>query len=198
MLIIVSQDATTGGFVDFYSKNGKAYIQYHQLNFTGINDNEIVILDLGATGRFQSRVSAKEFCEYLKKSGMPDKINSIYLYMSDITDEKSLFSFANQVREYFIKQYNKEITVFYPTDINFDYTLLVPPTVTKSKWEVYGINKSQIFDKYKSINFDLLYSLSNKKLLWDGYDINEWFSKPEHISQDKAHSGYSSSIVRIS
>jgi hypothetical protein len=198
MLIIISQDVTTGGFVDFFSKNGKVHTQYHQLNFNGINDDEIILVDLGASGRFQSRVSAKEFCEYLVKSGMPDKISSIYLYMSDIIDEKSLFSLANQVREYFKKQYNKEITVFYPTDVNFDYTLLVPPTVTKSKWEVYGINKSQILDKSKPISFDLLYSLSNKKLLWDGFDINEWFSKPEHISQDKAHSGYSSAIVRIS
>ncbi len=45
-------------------------------------------MDLGASGRFQSRVSAKEFCEHLVKMGMPDAIKSIYLYMSDIIDEK--------------------------------------------------------------------------------------------------------------
>ena len=76
MFVIVYQDSITDNFVNHISHRNISNMTYFQLDLKDNKNDTINILDLGATGRFQKRVTAKEFCEHLINSNMPENIKN--------------------------------------------------------------------------------------------------------------------------
>lgn len=132
--------------------------------------NSSYILDMDNQFSLVTESSPKKFADYLIESGLSPDITNIYLIMQDINVNESLVVFAHNLASSFNQYYHRKVMVHTPSQLGYDFTLVVPPS-KYGEWEVYGIKASSTT---KQMDFQ------PKELIWHGADIIHYMNDSQH------------------
>lgn len=122
------------------------------------------IIDLEEPSYFRTLLTPEQFAKDLASSKIISTVTDIYLVACENIAFEPVMTFAHRLAK-FLSQYEKrKIAVHTLSEINYEETqiVLVPE---KNSWEIYGI---------KTIK-----GIRNKKLLWKGSEITDWFNDPQ-------------------
>jgi hypothetical protein len=174
---------------------------YPDFDFSNVTDTTITIIDLTARLHSQALLNRGTIINSLQREGgtFPLTVNTIELIYSNVDQKMGLSKQAGDISFHFRLNFeNREVTVRHPHHpdlINFDYTFIVPPHLTKDKnWHIYGFDEEEL-NKYLKENessqdnqnkeddsqFDTLLEFvteTKREPVWKGINIREFLARP--------------------
>ena len=140
------------------------------------DDEDIILFDMSADGKFQQPTSPGWLIDKLKEKGILNKAKNIYLLMSDVNKENPLNCYAQQIADYINDKYNTVISVHVPSKIGNPSTVVVPPSKTDGEsWEIYSLDNLPT----KPFDLDTVFSIESKKIDWKGKDVKSFMNDPQ-------------------
>ena len=118
--------------------------EYELDKLRDFTDKNLVLLDLDANGWFQNRrrgdMAAEAFGESLIEGGLPRDLKKVFLIISDVHQDFSLFSIGEKLSITFMKA-GLEIGVYVPASLNHAISVVIPTINpdTGLLWQVYGV-----------------------------------------------------------
>ncbi len=177
MILLMNNDPLNKTAAKWLVKDKESIQSYFLCRFDNINDDTLTLIDLTANGNFQEMYDGELFADKLVKRGMPASITTINLILSVFSDKDDVGIFAQKLIYKLKKEYGIIVKVHVAADIDYNNFLLVPP-ISDDKWRVYTITNANIA-RIKPYDFDKLYQMPEKQLLWEGSDIYTWLIQPD-------------------
>lgn len=164
---------------DLFAKQNVPIHYYGAIDFSLKNITHLILLDLSADQEWQEHFNGELVAEELIKSGLPNTVNMIDLYISDVNPSYTLREFAYKLKRALEEKGHANVSVRFISNTESDYTLLVPPTQSpENSWHIYGIVKNDTSIEIPDYNH--LLTLPDKKLLFKGNNLNTWLEQPAH------------------
>ena len=167
----------------------------NNMNFQGIIDEHITIIDLSAKIEEQNHLLRGVLVKFLDKPEMslPATVKTIDLLYSNVEKQYGLSQAAYDTSAYFRDKYHRDVTVRHVHNPElYQYTILVPPGISvasdvndKPGWRLYGFNDQDLVnvdsdEEGPTIGFDGFLKIINERKLkpfWEGNDIRDYLSK---------------------
>ncbi len=166
-------------FLPKEDEDDKIEIQSFQHLQAGNTDEDLIILDLSADGKFQKPQSPSWVVDKLNEKGALEHVKNIYLLMSNVSKENPLDLYAQKIADYIDEKYKKIVYVHVPNTVGEQSTVVIPPTKTDGKtWRI------RILDEIpKSLTFDIdtLFTLKSKypDKIMDAAQLKQYMDGPQ-------------------
>jgi|GEM_PF-2199951 len=135
--------------------------------------DKLILLDIDADDKLWNKIQPDQLAKDLLKANLPKTLNSVFLLNSDVNQQRNLREFGREFAQN-LQEAGIQVSVFVPTDFNYELTLLVPPSQKNNNhWQVFGIDERP---KQKSAKLADYLSIKSKKLIWDKVDIFSWLN----------------------
>jgi len=142
-----------------------------------LRDKNCYILALNENLSLTQTTSVKDFAKALLKLRLPTSLEHIYLITSDLSTQHSLLPFASHLSLFFKEFYQRDLKIHVVCDLNYDLTILRPPS-ENSSWMIFGKQEN---------------SGQEEKLLWQGENILQWFNDPQRVLSSKTYATWGDS-----